>query len=252
MLTLNDRQKARSLLCGVKLVPDARQEPQNCSVARNEFLFKLCSEGSTELLDLLDELKPVTWRQFQEAMVEEKREKTILGYGPFFPESPTNPDVVAESLNYCSMVAKHLGQEFCIITRDQDIYEIVLALKKKHPDKYEHVIIRMSGFHIAMNFLGAIGHLMKETGLEDIVVEAGVCQPGTAKKLLDGKDYYAMVHAHFAVEQALFGLLWEAFEASALDQDTEDFSSLSTCLAQVITSLNEGTRILSFLRRIDP
>lgn len=100
----------------------------------------------------------------------------------------------------------------------------------------------MGGFHIAMNFLGAIGHLMKETGLEDIMVEAGVCQPGTAKKLLDGKDYYAMVHAHFAVEQALFSLLWEAFEASALDQDANNFTTLSTCLAQVITSLNEGKR----------
>ena len=137
-------------------------------------------------------------------MIEQSKEKTTLGYGPFFPESPTNPDVVAESLNYCCSVAKTLGQEFCVLTCDQAIYEIVLALQKKHPDKYRQVIIRMGGFHIAMNFLGAIGHLMNETGLKDILTEAGVCQPGTAKKILGGKDYYAMIHAHSVVEQAVF------------------------------------------------
>ena len=93
----------------------------------------------------------------------------------------------------------------------------------------------MGGFHIAMNFLGAIGHLMKETGLQDILSEAGVCQAGTAKKILDGKDYYAMIHAHSVVEKAVFGLLWEAFEDYAIDQrhDKNDFTCLSTCLGKI-------------------
>lgn len=33
----------------------------------------------------------------------------------------------------------------------------------------------MGGFHIAQNFLKAIGHLMQGTGIEDIMVEANVC-----------------------------------------------------------------------------
>ena len=162
----------------------------------------------------------------------------------FFPESPTNPDVVVESLNYCCSVAKTLGQEFCVLTCDQAIYEIVLALQTKHPDKYRQVIIRMGGFHVAMNFLGAIGHLMNETGLKDILTEATVCQPGTAKKIFGGKDYYAMIHAHSVAKQDVFCLLWEAFEDFIIQQsnDNNDFSCLSACIGEIITSMNKGNR----------
>jgi hypothetical protein len=73
----------------------------------------------------------------------------------------------------------------------QAIYEIVLALKNKHPQKYENLIIRMGGFHIAQNFLGAIGHLMKGSGLEDILVHAEIALEGTVNKLMGGKNYYA-------------------------------------------------------------
>ena len=239
MLTLNDQQKRRSL-CGMKLVPDERLEIG--VISRNNFIFKLCSTGSTALLDLLDDPNPINWRQFHELMLEESKEKTTLVYGHFFPEVPTNPDVVAESLNYCCSVAKTLGQEFCVLTCDQAIYEIVLSLQKKHSDKYGQVIIRMGGFHIAMNFLCAIGHLMNETGLKDILTEVGVYQPGTAKTILGGKGYYAMIRAHSVVEQAVFCLLWEAFEDFIIQQsnDNNDFSCLSTCLGEVITSMNKG------------
>lgn len=190
MLTLSDRRESRSLI-GMKLVPDGQLDDDSTTWVN--FLYNLCQGGSTDLLDFLDELKPTTWKQFHEVLIADPVEKTTVGYGPFFPESPTHPDVVAESVNYCVGVAKKLGQDHCVITCDQAIYEIVLGLQKKYPEKYGNIIIRMGGFHIAMNFLGAIGYLMKETGIEDILVDSGICQPGTVNKLLDGKDYYAMV-----------------------------------------------------------
>ena len=240
MLTLSDRRQSRSL-CGMKLVPDVKPEDCISATSRLDFLFNLCQSGSTNLLDFVDELKPTSWKQFHEVMINDKKEKTIIGYGPFFPQSPNNPDVVAESVNYCIGVARKLGQEHCVITCDQAIYEIVLALHKKHPDKYGHVIIRMGGFHIAMNFLGAIGHLMKETGIEEILAESEICQPGTVSKLLDGKDYYTMLHAHRVVARAMFGLLWESFESWTLEEgnETEDFSNLSTCLGDICRAINE-------------
>jgi len=51
-------------------------------------------------------------------------------------------------------LSRKLGQEFTIITCDQAIYEIVLGLQKKKPQKYAEVVIRMGVFHIAQNFPG--------------------------------------------------------------------------------------------------
>ena len=52
--------------------------------------------------------------------------------------------------------------------------------------------------------MGAIGHLMKLSGIEDILVESNVCGSGTANKLMAGKDYYKMLRAHSLILAAIF------------------------------------------------
>ena len=60
--------------------------------------------------------------------------------------------------------------------------------------------------------MGAIGFLMRNSGIEEILVLSGVCLRGTANKIMSGKDYYAMLRAHTTVEMAMFKLYWHAFE----------------------------------------
>ena len=60
--------------------------------------------------------------------------------------------------------------------------------------------------------MGAIRHVMQSSGIEDILVEADVYHPGTANKIMSGKDYYAMLHAHSLVLAAMLEMHWEAFE----------------------------------------
>lgn len=98
-------------------------------------------------------------------------------------------------------VSREQDQELTIITCHQASYEVVLGFQKKEPQKYAKLILRMRGFHIAQNFLGAIGHLMQATGIEDMV-EADICLCGTANKIISGKDYYAMLLAHTIVHAA--------------------------------------------------
>lgn len=45
----------------------------------------------------------------------------------------------------------------------------------------------MGGFHIALNFLGVIGHLFEGSGLEDIFIEAGLYGSSTVSRFLKGK-----------------------------------------------------------------
>ena len=80
-------------------------------------------------------------------------------------------------------VSRKLGQQHCVITCDQAIYEIALGLQKKHSDKFKTLVLRMGGFHIACNFITAIGYFMKSSGIEEILVETGICGPGTANIL---------------------------------------------------------------------
>jgi len=139
-------------------------------------------------------------------------------------------------------VAQKMDQEFTIITCDQAIYEVVLGLQKKKPQKYDKLVLRMGGFHIAQNFLGAMGHLMQATGIEDIMVEANICLRGTANKIISGKDYYAMLRAHSMVHAAMFALHWEAFERWLVNdgKDLEFMSTLACNLQLLLDAVSES------------
>ncbi|KAJ8362618.1 hypothetical protein AAFF_G00365430 [Aldrovandia affinis] len=164
-----------------------------------------------------------------------------LSYSPFFPKSPTDPDVVEQSVQYCMDVSRKQGKEFTIITCDQAIYEVVLGLQKKNPQKYDKLILRMGGFHIAQHFLKAIGHLMQASGIEDIMVEADVCLRGTANKIISGKDYYTMLRAHTMVHAAMFALHWEAFTRWLIieEKDLECISVLAINVLLLLDALSE-------------
>ena len=106
---------------------------------------------------------------------------------------------------------------------------------------YAKRILRMGGFHIGQNFLKAIGHFMQATGIEDIMVEADVCLRGTANKIISGKDYYAMLHAHNMVHAAMFALHWEAFSKWLIieEKDLECISVLTMNVQLLLDALSE-------------
>ena len=66
----------------------------------------------------------------------------------------------------------NLGQETTVITGEHPIYEILMNIKKKYPERYASIVVRLGGFYVAVNFMGTVGHLMKGSGTEELLVEA--------------------------------------------------------------------------------
>ena len=52
--------------------------------------------------------------------------------------------------------------------------------------------MKLGGFHAAVNFMGTVGHLMKGSGIEKLLVESSACNKETADKILNGKHYYTI------------------------------------------------------------
>ena len=121
-------------------------------------------------------------------------------------------------MDYFISVTNAVGQQTAVITGDQPVYELLLNIKKKYPEKYANIIVRLGGFHLCLNYMGAIGFLMKGSGIEEILSESGVCKKGTAEKVLNGKDYYKMLRCYSLLTEAIFGLLWIEFEQYVEDE----------------------------------
>ena len=52
-----------------------------------------------------------------------------------------------------------------------------------------NVVICLGGFHTVMNFLGAVGHLMKGSGIEAVLGLGLVFSASTVEHVLNGKAH---------------------------------------------------------------
>ena len=68
-----------------------------------------------------------------------------------------------------------------------------------HPDLFPNLILRLGGMHVLMSFVGAVGTLMTETGVSEILklVFGGV------KKMLTGKKFPMNMRAMRMVAEEL-------------------------------------------------
>jgi len=87
------------------------------------------------------------------------------------------------------------------------------------------IVIRLGGFHTIMNFLGAIGHLMKGDGLEDVLVV--LFGSSTIEHVLSGKPYARAVRGHLLIHTLLTDMLLLYLPDSNLSCDDEYLSPLS-------------------------
>ena len=68
---------------------------------------------------------------------------------------------------------KKLGQTYTVITFDQALYCRAKELIWFHQEDFVDVIIRLGGFHTAVNFRKAIGQYMDASGLKDVGLKVG-------------------------------------------------------------------------------
>jgi len=91
--------------------------------------------------------------------------------------------------------------EHCV-TFDQPLY-----IKAKDISSAANLdfVCRLGGFHKPMNFLGAIGNLMKGSGLQEML--GLLYGPNTLEHIMSGKAYALSIRGHFIIHDALVQML---------------------------------------------
>ena len=116
-LKIQDRRKSRSIK-DIDMQPFARADVVN--VLDENTIWMLSRRQVTP-----GKIYDVNWKSFHESYCDTVQRSTTIGFGPMFPESPTNPDVVLKSIDYFLQVSTELNQDATVITCDQAIYDIV-------------------------------------------------------------------------------------------------------------------------------
>lgn len=97
-------------------------------------------------------------------------------------------------------------QSTAVITFDLAIYSKAKEIHWRYPEVFQDLVIRLGGFHIAVNYLALIGKMFQESGLEDVFIESGFYGSSSTMALLQGKSYNCGVRGHKLMMEALLRL----------------------------------------------
>ena len=155
------------------------------------------------------------------------------------PASSTEYSTIYTVMKQVRNMMEALNQRHSVITFDLAIYMKAKEVHWRLPEELKNTVIRMGGFHIALNFLAVIGKRFQDSGLEDLLVESGIYGGNTASVLLKGKSYNRGVRAHKLTMEAMLRLLWLSFTKWVLQKKKSNPESLANV---------DENRIISYCR----
>ena len=152
-----------------------------------------------------------SWSGFNAILFPDMPQESNIGYCLMIDGDSTEFSTIYTVLKHAQMISTTLGQEDTVITFDLLIYMKAKQIQFRFPDEFSDVVIRLGGFHIALNFLSLVGKKYLNSGLDDLFIESGVYAADTTSALMKGKSYNRGVQAHKLAMEAFFWLMWMSF-----------------------------------------
>ena len=84
-------------------------------------------------------------------------------------------------------------------------------LHPTHADLANFIVLRMGSFHTALNFMSVIGKRFSNSGMRELVVEAGILGEGSAERALSGKHYNSGIRIFKYLSVAMSMMKCEVF-----------------------------------------
>jgi hypothetical protein len=165
-----------------------------------------------------------SWSGFNSMLFPDVQRSTTIGYCPLINGSSAEFSTIYTVMKHAQKVSARMGQQDTVITFELAVYIKAKQIQLRSPDEFSDTVIRMGGFHIALNFLSVIGKKYTNSGLDDLLVESGIYAAGTTSALIAGKSYNRGVRAHKLVSEALFRLTWRAFSKWLSSKPTQEAS----------------------------
>ena len=141
--------------------------------------------------------------------------KTRAIYLPLIDTPPAEYDTTLTSMLHIKRLSESTGLQFTLFTLDQQLYRYAVEIQWTLPEVLppSSFIFRLGGMHMLMSFIGAVGNLMRETGLADIMSSAlaGV------HKMLVGKKFPMCMRALRMVVEVILEAVLKELEVGCCD-----------------------------------
>ncbi len=142
------------------------------------------------------------------------KQKTNAVYLPLIDMTPSDPDTMMTAMTRAQQITLKTGQEFVVFTCDLQLYRVALYVIWAYPEQFSNVIMRLGGMHSLMSFVGSIGALMAETGLNESMASVF----GGVSKMLSGKKFPQNVRAMRMVAEEILRKVVRITDINNMDE----------------------------------
>lgn len=156
--------------------------------------------------------------------------------------SPTNNDVVRETMVRTLNVAAETGQEYAVVTYDLAVALKAYSIQQIERPIFDKLLIMLGNFHIELAFYGAVGTMIAESGMEFILTEAEILAEGSVVGFIKGKFYNRCTRIHEIVATVLESKLYERF---LRDVPEDEYDAIATTMNSIPDEPSEVEAFLS-------
>jgi hypothetical protein len=132
-------------------------------------------------------------------------------YTPLIDMTPSDPTTMMTAMLEAKRLTEENGQIYTVFTADQQLYRVMVNVVWVYPEIFSNFVPRLGGMHMLMSFVGCIGVLMANSGLEEIMKAAF----GGVARMLTGKKYPQNVRALRMITE-------EVLHETVISADSED------------------------------
>ncbi|KAL8572752.1 hypothetical protein ACOMHN_030334 [Nucella lapillus] len=176
--------------------------------------------------------------------------KSKVGYLPVISGSQTQLSTVNAVFLKSVALADELELDCIVLTFDLAFYAKAQQVRWNDLKYKERTVVRLGEFHTCMSFLSVIGKRFDDSGLADILLEAGTVAQGSLPGVMKGKQYNRSIRVVKLMTEALRRMLFLAFMDTQSEEERDTFTALCTRLRQAFPkpSFQEVTRTSSELQ----
>ena len=142
------------------------------------------------------------------------------------------------------MREKHIP--FFFLVADLPTYKDILSLKSENPEIFQDIIAIIGTFHQQMSCIYAVYKRFQGSGMEEVLVSAGVLAGGSVEKARKGKHYRRAVRSILLWREALFhSRIKEILESKPLSAEAKfAFTTLRNAVNEPKESLAKASELL--------
>lgn len=168
---------------------------------------------------ILTKFPTPSWNGYMQSAMQNcgKYDVSEIKILPFIDLNPNNPSCIFTAIKFAAEQCTKSGQKTCFVTFDQPLYAKATEIVASSTD-LGNVVISLGGFHLLMSYLGAIGHIMSGSGLEELWNT--VYAKTTITHMISGHAYSRAVRAHILTYQTLVCLLIHEKEFNMGSEDS--------------------------------